>query len=127
MSTPIRILIVDDNDCVRQFVRAFLEIHSDFVVCGEAADGVEGIEKAVALMPDLIVLDLSMPRMDGLETATALQQTMPRVPIILFTLYVDETLGHRARAAGIASVLSKMDSMEALRIEVRRLTARPAA
>lgn len=125
MSTHI--LIVDDSASIRQIVRAFLEIHADFDVCGEAGNGVGGIEKAVALKPDVIVLDLSMPRMDGLEAATTLRQIMPRVPIILFTFYADETLRHLARAAGIASIVSKTDSMEALRVEVRRLAASAAA
>lgn len=121
MST--RILIVDDSTSIRHLVRAFLEVHPDFNVCGEAADGMEGVEKAVELKPDLIVLDLSMPRMDGLQAATVLQQTMPKVPIILFTFFDDEVLRRRARDAGIASVLPKTGPMDELRKEVRRLAA----
>jgi two-component system response regulator NreC len=116
MST--RILIVDDSVSIRHLVRVFLEVHPDFDVCGEAADGVEGVEKAVALKPDLIVLD-------GLEAATVLQETMPRVTLVLFTFFDDETLRHRARIAGIASVVSKIGPMDELRKEVRRLA--PAA
>lgn len=121
--SAMRILIVDDSAPIRQVVRIFLEVHPDFAVCGEAADGVEGIEKAMALKPDLIILDLAMPRMDGLEAATILKRTMPQVPIILFTFFMDEGLSQRARSLGITSVLSKTDSMEGLREEVRRLAA----
>src|SRR5260370_5786150 len=81
-----RILVIDDGDSVRNIIGIFLE-HAGFEVCGEAADGVEGIEQAKKLKPDLIVLDLAMPRMDGMEAALILSKTMPDVPIVLLTLY----------------------------------------
>src|SRR5260221_6048716 len=77
-----RILVIDDGDSVRNIIGLFLE-HAGFAVCGEAADGVEGIEQAKKLKPDLIVLDLAMPRMDGMEAALILGKTMPDVPIVL--------------------------------------------
>jgi DNA-binding NarL/FixJ family response regulator len=116
-----QILVVDDSAPVRGLIRSFLESKSGIEVCGEAADGVEGVEKALELKPDLIVLDLSMPRMNGLETAAALQKTMPKVPIVLFTLHKDVVSSHQARNAGIASVISKTDQMASLYEEVRRL------
>src|SRR6267378_7906120 len=66
-----RILVIDDGDSVRDIIGIFLE-HAGFEVCGEAADGVEGIEQAKKLKPDLIVLDLAMPRMNGAEAASVL-------------------------------------------------------
>src|ERR1700704_3206444 len=81
-----RILVIEDGDSVRDVIRIFLE-HAGFEVCGEAADGVEAIEQAKKLKPDLIVLDLAMPRMNGAEAATVLSQTMPDIPIVLLTLY----------------------------------------
>src|SRR5258708_37012998 len=81
-----RILVIDDGDSVRDIIRIFLE-REGFDVCGEAADGVEAIEQAKKLKPDLIVLDLAMPRMNGAEAASILSTTMPDVPIILITLY----------------------------------------
>ncbi len=81
-----RILVIDDGDWVRNIIGLFLE-HAGFEVCGEAADGVEAIEQAKKLKPDLIVLDLVMPRMNGAEAASVLSQTMPDVPIVLLTLY----------------------------------------
>src|ERR1700730_16944422 len=86
-----RILIVDDGDSVRDIIRIFLE-KEGFQVCGGAADGVEAIEKAKALRPDPIVLDLEMPGMNGVEAASVLNGTMPGVPIIVLTMY-EEFLG----------------------------------
>jgi DNA-binding NarL/FixJ family response regulator len=119
------ILIVDDSAQIRSMVRLWLESDDKFEVCGEAADGVEGIEKALELKPDLVVLDLLMPRMNGLQAATALQSAMPEVPIILFTLFPDSELANQARNAGVASVLSKMDQMDLLCDEVERLVGEP--
>src|ERR1700756_747487 len=81
-----RILVIDDGDSVRDVIGIFLE-HAGFEVCGEASDGVQAIEQAKKLKPDLIVLDLAMPRMNGAEAASILSQTMPEVPIVLLTLY----------------------------------------
>jgi DNA-binding NarL/FixJ family response regulator len=115
------ILIVDDSPQIRNMVRLWLESENKFQVCGEPSDGLEGVEKALELKPDLIVLDLSMPRMNGLETAIALRTAMPEIPIILFTLYSDSELANQARDAGVSSVLSKMDQMSLLCDEVGRL------
>lgn len=117
------ILIIDDSPQIRNMVKLCLE--DKFGVCGEASDGVEGIEKALELQPDLIVLDLLMPRLNGLQTATALRARMPEVPIILFTLFPDSALANQARKAGVSAVLSKMDRMNVLCDEVERLVGAP--
>ena len=87
-------------------------------VCGEAADGVDLIEKAKELKPDLIVLDLAMPRMNGLEAAAKLKHMMPNVPIILFTMY-KEQLGNSL--VGVDAVLAKPEGMTGLVECVQRL------
>jgi len=108
-----RILIVDDGDSVRDIIRIFLE-REGFQVCGEAADGVEAIEKAKTLRPDLIVLDLAMPGMNGVEAASVLTGTMPGVPIVVLTMY-EEFLGSSlASANGIKAVVSKTDTLQKL-------------
>ena len=108
------ILIVDDSATVRDVIRFFLESQQDLCVCGEAVDGVDAIEKAKALKPDLILLDLAMPRMNGVEAASVLKGLMPQVPIILFTMY-NEALGRSlASAAGVSMVVSKPDGMSKL-------------
>jgi DNA-binding NarL/FixJ family response regulator len=108
---PKRILIVDDSATIRTLIRAFLESRTGFEVCGEATDGVDAIEKAKTLKPDLIILDLAMPRMNGAEAASILKGMMPDVPIILFSMY-HETLGKSlASAIRVDVVLSKPDGM----------------
>src|SRR5882757_9393730 len=87
-SSPGKVLLIDDGDAVRDVIRTFLEKRG-FQVCGEAADGIVAIEKAKALKPDVIILDLAMPRMNGMEAASVLSRIMPRVPIILLTIYGD--------------------------------------
>jgi two-component system chemotaxis response regulator CheY len=107
------ILIADDNDIVRTIIRFFLETKG-FEVCGEAADGVDAIEKASQLKPDLIVLDVAMPRMNGVEAASVLKGIMPDVPIVWFTMY-KELMGHSLMAAfGVDAVLSKPDGVGGL-------------
>ena len=120
---PKRILIVDDSAPTRGLVRTFLESRSGFEVCGEAADGVEGIQKGRELKPDLIVLDYSMPRLDGLQAAVVLHQIVPNIPIILFTLYKGVIPLHLAQAAGVATILSKTDQLTVLADEAQKLTA----
>jgi DNA-binding NarL/FixJ family response regulator len=115
-----RILVIDDGDSVRDVIRIFLE-HAGFDVCGEAADGVQAIELAKQLKPDLIVLDLAMPRMNGAEAASILSTTMPRVPIIVLTLYRYALGDALASAVGVAAVLDKTDGMAKLVACVRSL------
>ena len=109
-----RIFIVDDSKSVRQLVRTCIEARLEHVVCAEAADGLDAIQRVREVEPDLIVLDLSMPMMNGLEAAAILHDMLPKVPIILFTLHKDVIPEHRAKAAGIRVVISKMDQIDVL-------------
>jgi DNA-binding NarL/FixJ family response regulator len=117
-----RILVVDDNAPIRGLVRTFIESRPGLEICGEATDGLEGIEKSRELKPDLIVLDFLMPRMNGLQTALILHEIVPNTPIILFTFYKDAVPKDLAQAAGVASILSKTDQLASLADEVQRLT-----
>ncbi|MDP9340041.1 MAG: response regulator transcription factor [Acidobacteriota bacterium] len=108
------ILIVDDHRHIREVLRAFLESQAGFEVCGEAVDGYDAIEKALLLKPDLILLDMSMPRMDGIETARKLKTLLPRTPIVLFTSHSGALRGFDTRAAGIAAVIAKDGDMSLL-------------
>ena len=108
-----RILVIDDGDSVRDIGRIFLE-RDGFEVCGEAADGVEAIEQAKKLKPDLIVLDLAMPRMNGAEAASILSTTMPSVPIVLLTLYMNVLGPSLASAIGVKAVIDKTEGMDKL-------------
>ena len=81
-----RVLIVDDNFAVRSMVRQVFELEPEFEVSGEAENGIEALQKAATLKPDLIILDLSMPLMTGLDAAPQLMEILPAARIILFTV-----------------------------------------
>jgi DNA-binding NarL/FixJ family response regulator len=115
-----RILVIDDGDSVRDVIRIFLE-HAGFDVCGEAADGVQAIEQAKRLKPDLIVLDLAMPRMNGAEAASILNQTMPKTPLVLLTLYKNVLGDALAPAVGVKAIIDKTDGLDKLVTCVRSL------
>jgi DNA-binding NarL/FixJ family response regulator len=102
-----QILLVDDSEVIRVATRHFLERQPGFAVCGEAIDGLDAVEKAQELRPDLIILDLAMPRMNGLEAARELRAMMPGVLIILFTWYADAVQAGDAKNAGISAIISK--------------------
>jgi DNA-binding NarL/FixJ family response regulator len=105
---------------MRKIIRTFLEGEAGLKVCGEAVDGYDAIEKAEQLKPDLIILELALPRMSGLAAAQTLKQMNPRTPIILFTLYHD-AFPNFATPAGFDAVVEKrgditllMDSVQGL-------------
>lgn len=104
------ILIVDDSDAVRDVIRTFLE-RTGYQVCGEAADGFEAIELAKRLKPDLIVMDLSMPRMNGVEAASVIRPLMPDVPIVVLTMYGDALGKSLSAAIGAKAVVPKAEGM----------------
>jgi len=103
------ILIVDDSSVIRAATRHFLEEETGFTVCGEAIDGLDALEKAEQLHPDLIILDLAMPRMNGLQAAVKLRAMSIRAPIILFTMYAEAMQPFDALPAGVNAVVSKSD------------------
>ena len=118
---PKCILIVDDHEDIRKLVRNFLEAESELRVCGEAVDGYDAIEKAQALKPDLIILDLSMPRMDGIQAARRLKKIVPQIPIVLFTSYSDAIEGRDALLLGIKAVIAKGGDLSLLVENVQSL------
>jgi DNA-binding NarL/FixJ family response regulator len=118
---PKSILLVDDNPSIRAVTRISLETHPGFTICGEAADGVEAVEKALELSPDLIVMDLSMPRMNGIEAAREVKGKLCHVQIVLFTLHRNAVKDSDASAAGISSIVSKLEGKDLLIAEIERL------
>jgi two-component system nitrate/nitrite response regulator NarL len=102
-----RVMLVDDSAEIRRLVRPLFDSHPRFQVVGEAEHGCEAIEKAASLQPDLIILDLSMPVMNGLEAAPLLIKLLPRVWLILFTSYYLPGVELLSRAAGIHAVVLK--------------------
>ena len=108
-----RVLLVDDSPHFLPVLRAALEAHG-YVVCGEADDGVAAIEQARVLKPDLVVLDLAMPRLNGMEAAAVLKNLMPRTAIVMLTFHDDQIKAVPASAFGIKAVISKADGMSKL-------------
>ena len=118
---PKSILIADDHETTRSLIRSFMKSKDGVKVCGEAVDGVDAIEKAKELKPDLIILDLAMPRMNGAAAASVLKRTMPNVPIILFTMY-DEVMGKAlAAAVRVGLVLAKPNGLDDMVAHVQDL------
>jgi DNA-binding NarL/FixJ family response regulator len=117
------VLIVDDQAVVRAAVRDLFEAYSGFVVCGEAENGVEAVAKARELKPNLIILDLSMPLMNGFEAAKALRQILPDVPVFLLTAHHSVTTEQAAFDVGICAVFSKYQDLESLVTRARAILA----
>lgn len=103
----VRILVADDNTRVRDGLRLILQNHADWEVCGEAADGIEAIEKYQRLRPDILVIDVSMPQMNGLDAALEILKLFPQPLILLYTSFLTSQLIDVAHNAGIRGTVSK--------------------
>jgi two-component system, response regulator YesN len=108
------VLVVEDDALMRQAVCSLFASQEDFEVCGDAENGQEAVEIAQVLHPDLIVLDLSMPVMNGIEDAQALKQLMLDTPIIVFSEYCDILSEREARCGGISALVSKTEPVSLL-------------
>ena len=104
-----RILIADDSTPVRSGLRTLLGLNSYWQVCGEAVDGADAVEKAHQLAPDLILMDFSMPQMDGVQAAREIAKSGTDIPILLFTLNLSPQLIELARNAGLRGAISKSE------------------
>jgi len=113
-----RLLIADDQPAILHILRRELEHDSFLQVCGEAVDGADAVAKAKELQPDLIVLDLTMPGMSGLEAAGEIIKQSPGIPILLFTLFNTLDVRLQAAKAGIRAVISKADGIRPLRAAI---------
>ena len=112
---PVRsVLIVDDSPAIRKVVCELFASESDFEVCGQAENGREAVEKAKLLQPALIVTDLYMPLMNGLEETRILKRLMPAVPVILYSAHLDSFMAKEAQRAGASAVVSKSDAAAVL-------------
>lgn len=121
------VLIADDNAFVRTALFEIFEREPDFHVCGLVENGREAIDQACRLHPDLIVLDLSMPVMNGLEAARVLRQMMPNVPLIIYSASANDVSEQAARSMGISGLISKSDRVSVLIAAVRGALHRQAA
>jgi DNA-binding NarL/FixJ family response regulator len=103
----VQIMLAEDHEKVRTVLRTMLEARPSWHVCGEAKDGCEAVKVAAQLKPDVIVMDLSMPCMDGISAAREILAASPSVPIVLYTMHYSAQLEKEAQKAGIRSVISK--------------------
>jgi DNA-binding NarL/FixJ family response regulator len=115
------VLIADDHVHIRTALRNLLNSEPGFLVCGEAQNGKEAVEKAEELKPDLIVLDISMPLVNGLEATHAIKKVLPDTPIMLFTAYKTKFSDAWAAAAGANAMVSKTDDLQSVVDRARAL------
>jgi DNA-binding NarL/FixJ family response regulator len=118
-----RILIVDDSPAIRRTLRAVFEQKRGWAICGEAENGREALDKAQQLNPDLVVIDLSMPVLNGLEASRTLKKILPEIRLVMFTTFADHNLSAAAQAVGIDVVVDKSHGPTALLAIVEGLLA----
>jgi len=115
------ILIVDDSPLIRRSLRTVFEQQPDWAVCGEAEDGYEGIDKAKILQPDLIVIDLAMPRLNGISAGRMLKKIVPATQIVMFTAFTNPCFRKAALAAGLDAFVDKSEGTTSLVRSMQRL------
>lgn len=125
--SPWTVLVVDDNPAVRKLICELFTRELDFKVCGEAENGRDALEKAQQLKPQLIITDLSMPIMNGLEETRQLKKLMPDVPVILYSAHMDRFVEKEAHSAGASSAVAKTDVVAKLIPTARTLMTGMAA
>jgi two-component system response regulator NreC len=110
----MRILIVDDSDFARTGLKVLLAGRTDCEICGEANDGRQAVMKAIDLNPDMIILDYSMPGMDGLHVAQEIYKALPSTLILICTLFPSRELEREAMKYGVRHVISKAEMSKSL-------------
>ena len=117
----IRLLLVDDRSAVRTGLKIWLSLEPDLEVVGEPSDGAEAISLARALHPDVVLMDVEMPGMDGISATAALRSAAPQSAVVILTLYDDAATKTRAHEAGAAAFVAKHQMEETLLVEIRRV------
>ncbi len=105
----VRILVADDSPAIRRCLRGLLDHHADWLVCEEASNGKEAVERFQQAKPDLIVLDFQMPEMNGLDAARLIANVSPKTPILMVTVHLSKQLSEEARKVGIRGACAKAD------------------
>jgi two-component system response regulator DegU len=117
----VRILIVDDHDVVRQGLRSFLAVRPDWEICGEARTGDEAVQAVADLKPDLVILDITMPGISGLEAATRIRALGTAVRILIFTMHESPRIAIDVNEAGAHGFVQKSQASRDLILAVERL------
>jgi len=105
----VRILVADDSPRMRRCLRTLLDQHADWLVCDEASNGKEAVERFQKAKPDLIVIDFQMPEMNGLDAARRIVNLSPQTPILMVTIHLTKQLAEEARKVGIQGTCAKTD------------------
>jgi DNA-binding NarL/FixJ family response regulator len=121
LNKPKTILIADDNELLRTMIRRALERDTNFTVCGEAMDGTDAVSKAKELSPDLIILDVRMPGLNGIEVAGILRYALPKIRIVLVTMYAQDIERNLTSLFRIDAVLDKVGGLTELTAHVTSL------
>jgi DNA-binding NarL/FixJ family response regulator len=116
---PIRVLLADDHDILREGLKALLSMQGEMVIVGEAYTGREAVELAERLKPDVVLLDVSMPELDGLEACRRIRAYLPQVQVLMLTMHEREDYLRQALEAGAAGYLVKRTAAAELRLAVR--------
>jgi two-component system, NarL family, nitrate/nitrite response regulator NarL len=103
----LRILVADDHEAVRKGVCAILSSRADVEICGEAENGKDAIEKAIALKPELIILDITMPVLSGFEAAREIRKTLPDIAILILSMHESNQLIEEAKKIGVQGYVTK--------------------
>jgi two-component system, NarL family, invasion response regulator UvrY len=123
LKNPKTILIADDSEIIRTIIRQAIERDTEFVVCGEAVDGTQAVSMAKELAPDLIILDVRMPGLNGMEVAGILRYALPKLRIALVTMYAEDLGRNFTSLFRIDAVLAKANGLAELTTHVRNLLA----
>jgi DNA-binding NarL/FixJ family response regulator len=118
---PLRILIADDHDLVRRGVKALLQAHADWQICGEAVTGREAVAKAQELKPDIVILDISMPDLNGVEAARRIRKASANTEVLILSMHYSDQLIREIVDAGVRGYIVKSDSDRDLIIAVETL------
>jgi DNA-binding NarL/FixJ family response regulator len=122
-SASVRIVIADDHEIFRRGLRSLLESHSDWEVCGEAVNGREAIEKVKQLKPDVVVLDVTMPHVNGLEAAREIRRIVPESKVVILSQHEPALMKQSALAAGAGAYVTKSEVSRELMIAIETITA----
>jgi len=106
----VRVLVADDHEVMRMGIRNLLQFRSGWSVCAEASNGQEAVEKALLSRPDVIIMDITMPVMNGLEAARQISRAQPHIPVILFSMHVSDDVYQHLQADGIRGAVAKADA-----------------
>jgi two-component system, NarL family, response regulator DegU len=119
----IRVLLVDDQAVVRRALRVRFHLEPDLEVVGEASNGSEALTLAQTLTPDVVLMDIEMPEMDGIEATAALRRAVPQSAVVILSIYDDAQTRTRAQAAGAVAFVEKRGATDSLLAAIRLVAA----